>query len=239
MAANVSAFDIPPLPEYTTKPLPPLLPWISDAQLSLALPVVAYWAVSLFFHIIDIYDLFPQYRLHTPIELLRKNHATRWDVFRDVILQQVIQTLFGLSITYFDPEPTYGKDDYNVAVWGQRIRLVQGYIPLLFGFLGIDSTKLGTKLGGAKSIVAGVLSGGKYPQLNQVINFHQEAVVAPAFAPWELFLAKAIYWVFVPAIQFTFAAIILDAWQYLLHRGMHMSHWLYSKTIRIPAPARI
>jgi len=231
MAPNLTAFDIPPLPDYTLEPLPALIPWISDNLLTLALPIVAYWAASLFFHIIDIYDLFPQYRLHTPAELLRKNHATRWDVFRDVILQQIIQTAFGLGLTFFDPEPTHGMDDYNVAVWGQRIRLMQRYIPVLFGALGIDSTSLGTRLGGARSIVAGFLAGGKYPQLNQVINFHHESVVAPAFAPWELVLAKAIYWVLVPAVQFTVGVAILDAWQYFLHRGMHMNHWLYSKAL--------
>jgi sphinganine C4-monooxygenase len=185
--------------------------------------------VSLFFHVIDTYDLFPQYRLHTPAELLKRNHATRWDVFRDVILQQIIQTVFGLILVYLDPEPTFGKEEYEVAIWAQRIRMFQRGIPLLFGFLGINSGALGKRLGGSTSMLAGVLAGGRYPQLSQVIEFGGEAVVAPAFADWEVQLAKLIYWILVPAIQLFTAAIILDAWQYFLHRGMHMNHYLYSK----------
>src|ERR1700761_7065663 len=112
MASNTTSFDLPPLPNYTLQPLPPLLSWISDAYLSLLLPIIAYWAVSLFFHIIDTLDLFPQYRLHTPAELLKRNHATRWDVFRDVVIQQIVQTIFGVVMDYFDSDVMYGREDY-------------------------------------------------------------------------------------------------------------------------------
>jgi sphinganine C4-monooxygenase len=229
MASNFTSFDLPPLPSYTLKPLPSLVPFLSDAHLTLALPIIAYWVVSLFFHVIDTYNLFPQYRLHTPAELVKRNHATRWDVFRDVILQQIIQTAFGLILTYLDPEPSFGKEEYDVTVWAQRIRMFQRGIPVLFGLLGINSGDLGKRLGGSTSILAGALAGGIYPQLNQVVEFGGEAVVAPAFAHWEMQLAKFIYWILIPAIQIFVGVVILDSWQYFLHRGMHMNQYLYSK----------
>ena len=85
-----------------------------------ALPVIAYWAVSMIFHVIDEFDLFPQYRLHTPAEVLKRNHVTRWDVFRDVVIQQVIQTVVAAGLTLVDPIPVQGKESYDIAVWAQR-----------------------------------------------------------------------------------------------------------------------
>jgi len=228
MASNFTSFDLPPLPTYTLKPLPPLLPFISDAHLALAAPIMGYWVVSLFFHIIDIYDLLPQYRLHTPAELLKRNRASQYEVLKDVILQHIIQTIAGLSLSFFDPESTYGSEDYDVSVWAQRIRITQRAIPVLCSLVGVNSAALGQKLGGSSSLIAGVFAGGVYPQLNQIVEFAGEQVLAPAFASWELQLAKFIYWIAVPVLQFCAAVVILDTWQYFLHRGMHMNHWLYT-----------
>jgi sphinganine C4-monooxygenase len=231
MALNASVLDLPPLPSYTLKPLPSLLPGMSDTVLSLVLPIVAYWVISGFFHVIDTYDLMPQYRLHTPAELMKRNHATQWDVFRDVVVQQIIQTIFGISVSYLDPEPTFGKENYDVAVWARRIRVAQRAIPWALGLAGLNSSELGLKLGGPTSMVAGILAGGKYPQLQQLVELNGETVLAPSFASWELQMAKIIYWAAIPVIQLVVAILIMDTWQYFLHRGMHMNQWLYSKLI--------
>jgi len=230
MASNITVLDLPPLPSYSLKPLPSLIPGISDTVLSLIAPIFAYWVISAFFHIIDVYDLMPQYRLHTPAELLKRNHATQWDVFRDVVIQQIIQTIFGISVSYFDPEPTFGKENYNLTVWARRIRVAQRVIPWVLGFTGLDSSELGQKLGGPTSMLAGALAGGKYPHLQQLVELNGETVLAPAFASWELQVAKFIYWAAIPTLQFLLAIFIMDSWQYFLHRGMHMNQWLYSKS---------
>jgi sphinganine C4-monooxygenase len=232
MASNVTVLDLPPLPSYILKPLPSLLPGMSDTVLSLVLPIVAYWLISGFFHVIDTYDLLPQYRLHTPAELMKRNHATQWDVFRDVVVQQIIQTIFGISVSYLDPEPTFGKESYDVAVWARRIRVAQRAIPWALGLAGLNSSELGLKLGGPTSMVAGLFAGGKYPQLQQLVELNGETVLVPSFASWELQLAKVIYWAAIPVIQLVVAILIMDTWQYFLHRGMHMNQWLYSKWTR-------
>lgn len=90
MANTTAIHGLPPLPDYSLEPLPLLIPWIDDAYLSLALPIIAYWGMSMIFHVVDEYDMFPQYRLHTPAEVLKRNHVSRWDVFRDVLIQQAI-----------------------------------------------------------------------------------------------------------------------------------------------------
>ncbi|KAF2756809.1 hypothetical protein EJ05DRAFT_44428 [Pseudovirgaria hyperparasitica] len=230
MAANYSSpYELPPLPEYTLRPQPPVVSWIPDSYLTLILPIIGYWVVSLFFHFIDVYDLFPQYRLHTPVELLKRNHASRWDVLRDVILQQIIQTLFGLVLAQLDGESFYGKEEYDVSVWAQRIRIAQRVIPSALAFVGIDAIGLSIKVAASHKILAGVIAGGQYPWLSQLESVTGQSTSAPAFASWELSVAHAIYYYVVPALQFLFAISFVDTWQYFLHRAMHMNKWLYTQ----------
>ncbi|KAI9705185.1 MAG: hypothetical protein M1820_005332 [Bogoriella megaspora] len=220
--------DLPPLPTYTLQSLPPLLSYIPDSYLALALPVIAYWAVSLVFHLIDVYDLFPSYRLHTPAEVLKRNHVSRWEVFRDVIIQQVVQTAVGLVLTLTDEEALTGKESYNVAVWAQRVRLAQRAIPAALAIVGLDSRGMAKTLIGSSPRVAGMLMGGQYPWLTQTVRLHGAEMIVPAFADWELLTAKAIYWVGIPAVQFALAILWVDTWQYFWHRAMHINKWLYT-----------
>jgi sphinganine C4-monooxygenase len=228
MANTSAAYALPPLPDYTLEPLPPLIPWIDDAYLSLALPVVAYWAMSMIFHLVDEFDLFPQYRLHTPAEVLKRNHVSRWDVFRDVVIQQAIQSVVGIGLTLVDPEPTQGKDDYDISVWAQRLRIAQRAIPSVLGFVGVDAAGIAKNIGGEHAMLSGALAGGVYPELTQTVMLAGEQTVAPAFAGWEITAAKMIYHFGIPALQFVIAILIVDTWQYFLHRAMHMNKWLYT-----------
>ncbi|KAF1995643.1 hypothetical protein P154DRAFT_610674, partial [Amniculicola lignicola CBS 123094] len=215
MATANASFELPPLPDYTLYPQPPLLSWISDAHLALALPVIGYWLVSGIFHFIDIYDLFPQYRLHTPAEILKRNPVTRWECFREVILQHVIQTVFGIVMAWFDDEPTFGKDEYNVAWWAQNIRLAQRAIPVVLATAGLNPTALASNVAKSQPLLAAVLAGG------------QNMGLAPAFTSWELRVAQAVYYVAIPAMQFFVGILLVDTWEYFLHRAMHLNKWLY------------
>jgi len=74
------------------------IPGISDKMLSLVAPIVAYWGFSLFFHILDS-DVFhwpAKYRIHESAEVKAKNLASRSDVVKAVLLQQLVQTLLGV-----------------------------------------------------------------------------------------------------------------------------------------------
>ncbi|BDD57546.1 hypothetical protein MPDQ_007440 [Monascus purpureus] len=231
MASNASApFDLPPLPAYTLTPRPPLLPPIPDNILALILPVVAYWSVSMIFYYIDTKDLFPQYRLHTPAELLKRNHVSRRDVVRDVILQHIIQTIAGLVVAYFDSTEYTGKEEYDVAVWARRIRISQKALPGLLSVVGVDAMGLAKKLAHNGFVtLGGVLAGGYYPSAVQKVALDNGVeTLVPAFADWELTVASFIYWYFIPALQFTWGVLVVDTWQYFLHRAMHQNRWLYA-----------
>ncbi|KAF2736324.1 sphinganine hydroxylase-like protein Sur2 [Polyplosphaeria fusca] len=226
MAVNAS-FELPPLPAYTLRPQPPLLSWISDGCLALAVPIVGYWMLSGIFHFIDTYDLFPQYRLHTPAEVLKRNHVTRWQCFRDVVIQQIIQTAFGLAVLMFDEETTIGKEAYDVAWYARCIRIAQRAIPVVLATVGLDPTMLAVKYASSHPMLAGVIAGGKYPDLVHIATIGGQEALLPTYAPWELLTARAVYHFIIPAVQFFLGFAIIDTWEYFLHRAMHMNKWLY------------
>lgn len=237
MAFNSSVvFDLPPLPSYTLTPREPLLAPIPDNILALILPIVAYWGLSMVYHFIDVYDLFPQYRLHTPAEVLKRNHVTRWDVVRDVILQQIVQTIAGFAVSYFDEQECVGKEEYDIAVWAQRVRIAQRVLPGFLALFGIDALGLAKKLSrSGHTMLAGALSGGKYPGMTQSIILESGVeAIAPAFTEWEMTLASFIFWYFVPFVQFIWAISVVDTWQYFWHRAMHLNRWLYGKHYNCP-----
>lgn len=224
------AYDLPPLPSYQLSPVPPLLPFISDFYLSLVLPVIAYWILSLFFHFIDIYDIWPQYRLHTPAEILKRNHVSRYEVLRDVIVQQIIQMATGAVLGLTEPEEMMGREEYDIAVWARRIRIAQRALPRLLGAIGLNATAISNNVSGSHPMLAAALAGGKYPFLTTGLDV-VSGLPVPAFASWEVVTAKAVYWYLIPAVQFSVAIVLLDAWQYFLHRAMHVNKFMFSKVL--------
>ena len=74
-----------------------LVDWLPDHLLALAVPVIAYWIASIFFHILDIseWKWLDKYRIHESAEVKTRNLVTRAQVIRAVILQQIVQTIIG------------------------------------------------------------------------------------------------------------------------------------------------
>lgn len=75
-----------------------VVPGIDDKSLSLIAPLLSYWTLSLFFHVLDL-DIFQwpaKYRIHESQEVKARNLASRKDVVLAVVLQQVVQTVMGV-----------------------------------------------------------------------------------------------------------------------------------------------
>ncbi|KAK5654178.1 hypothetical protein OQA88_7609 [Cercophora sp. LCS_1] len=227
--ANITvASDLPPLPAYELRSMPDLLPFISDFWLSLIAPHIAYWVMSIFFHLLDVFDLFPQYRLHTPEEISQRNLVSRYQVFRDVLIEQVIQIGMSTTLSLTEPVQQTGMEDFEVAVWATRIRLAQRALPAILGLVGLNAAAISKNMAATHPLLAGALAGGHYPFLTTQLDTLTGASV-PAFAAWELLVAKAIYWAIIPAFQFWVAVVVLDTWQYFWHRAMHVNKWMYTK----------
>lgn len=231
MIKSSTQFDpwaLPPLPEYQLRLQADLIPYIPDKWLTVLAPVVAYWTLSLFFHWIDVNDYFPQYRLHTPAEVAKRNRASRWEVVRDVVIQQAVQTVVGLILGMTEPDDFVGKEQHDIAVWARRIRIAERAIPKVLALLGVNAKQLAGNMAAKHPIAAGALLGGQYSSLQTSYTAGDRLTGSPGFAPWETALASIIYWYLVPTLQFAIGIVVVDTWQYFLHRAMHMNKWLYS-----------
>lgn len=82
------------------QPQPSVVPGISDKYLSLALPIIIYWVASLFYHALDTLQLpfTEKYRLHESEEVTKRNRVGVTRVIVMVVVQQIIQTVFGVLL---------------------------------------------------------------------------------------------------------------------------------------------
>ncbi len=150
-----------------------------------------------------------------------------------MLIQQVVQTAVGWVLGMTEPDDFFGKEQYDVAVWARRIRIVERSIPGLLATVGLDAKGLAKNLGASHPMLAGALRGGRYTSLESMGAVDSASKMGTSgFAGWELMLASAIYWVLVPALQFGLAIVVVDTWQYFLHRAMHMNKWLYSTFLK-------
>ncbi|KAF3081504.1 hypothetical protein TWF569_001828 [Orbilia oligospora] len=186
-------------------PATPLLPFISDALLSCLSPIVVYWVLSMIFHYIDEYELLEKYRIHTPEEVLKRNHVSRYEVIRDVIIQQVIQFGFGWILGYIEPEEMTGAESWEIYELSQTVGWSTS---LLLGLLGID---VGTLSSNVASYLSTQGSMGVF-----LVNID-----------WRWKIAETLYWVLFPLLRLGLAIFILDTWQYFWHRLMHQVPFLY------------
>jgi len=203
----------------TLRPLPPLLPPIPDAYVLLALPIITYWALSLFFHYFDTHDYLARYRLHTPAELLKRNHVTRYEVVRDVILQQVIQTIVGAITAVFEGVEMVGNEQAEILNLYYRISTVFRWFLRALSAVGVDGVGLEKKISRG-AVVLGV---------DRYLWAGLEWLGIPVGGgiDWRMSAVELAYWYALPVVRLGIAIFILDTWQYFLHRAMHESKWLY------------
>ncbi|KAG8900760.1 hypothetical protein FRB99_005774 [Tulasnella sp. 403] len=174
-----------------------IIPGIQDKTLTLVAPIAAYWSLSCFFHLLDVYSTHPpftwlgaeRYRIHESEEMRSRNKTTPGEVFRAVIFQQVIQTALGIwwlgdeqsvAAAATGPEPHFDAM-CRLAPW-----IVKGAALLL----------------------------GEVTAASLMWSYGQSLVY------W-------VYWWIIPTLQFFFAFFVIDTWQYFLHRLFHVNKFLY------------
>ncbi|KAK6353212.1 hypothetical protein TWF696_005194 [Orbilia brochopaga] len=197
---------VPPIGEPILQPAAPLLPFISDPLLSCVAPIIVYWILSMTFHYIDQNELLEQFRLHTPEEVLKRNHVSRYEVIRDVVIQQIVQFAVGWVLGYTEPQEMTGAEPWHIYRLSQTIGW---FVTSLFAVLGIDIQALATNT-------------------SAYLSFHDSPLTTLlANVDWRWKTAEALYWVGFPLLRLGFAIFILDTWQYFWHRLMHQVPFLY------------
>ncbi|QLG70485.1 hypothetical protein HG535_0A04250 [Zygotorulaspora mrakii] len=139
-------------PEVILRPKADILSFIPDNVLTLALPVVAYWALSLIFHSIDVLHLAEKYRIHPSAEVAARNRVGRIEVLCEVLFQHIVQSVVGFVTQIWDTPPMTGYEERALWKWRQYLpssipdaAIYVGYmygfsaVKLLVGFTFIDT----------------------------------------------------------------------------------------------------
>jgi sphinganine C4-monooxygenase len=111
-----------------------LIDGLSDGVLALIAPLVAYWGYSMYFHIIDVFQLLEKYRIHPSEEQLSKNKVTQFEVVRDVIFQHIIQTITGYILHTYEPPAITGYENQVMWTW-RHSSFMPTWIPTSFIYL--------------------------------------------------------------------------------------------------------
>ncbi|MCJ1262029.1 hypothetical protein MMC22_001898 [Lobaria immixta] len=142
------------------------------------------------------------------------------EVIRSVVSQQLFNLVLG--IVFMSEGDMRGREEYDVAVWATRIRMIYRAVPKLLAVAGIDAKSWAINLANSCPALAAAVMG-----RGTEVGFKGPAT-ASGFTTSELLAANLIYWYIVPALQFCVAIFIADSWQYLCHRVVHMNKWLYT-----------
>lgn len=114
---------------------PTVISGIPDKYLSLALPIIIYWVASLYYYALDELRLpfTERFRLHEPEEITKRNRVSMSRVIVMVLVQQAIQTAFGLALLDDDAvglKETFADHPRKILDLALSLR---NYTSLIFG----------------------------------------------------------------------------------------------------------
>ena len=205
----------------TLVPQAPLVDGISDNFLAIVLPTIVYAVAGGFFHLLDVYNLFSQYRIHPSEDELKRNRVTKWQVLQAVVRYHVMQISIGLLLSLGNEPPMVGDESCKINRIASVISHARNFIPTALAAVGIDAKGLasaveGTSVGLAQVLAGDYLAGKSEPR-------------SSSFTDLELTLAKFVVSVGVPAFQYLLALTVVDTWIYFTHRLCHVNKTLYRK----------
>lgn len=220
---KTTPFPTPPSPSCTLVPQASLIPGLSDNVLAIVLPTIVYAIAGGFFHLLDIYNLFNDYRIHPSEDELKRNHVTKWQCLQTVVRYHIIQISIGLALNYGTGPTMVGCESYQVHRAAGMIRRARHLIPSALNALGIDANRLGIVIESTSAGLAQVLAG----------DYLSSGKASPptGLNTVELSLAKLFLFVGVPAFQYLVALTVVDTWIYFTHRLCHVNKTLYRKSL--------
>ena len=224
MAPNTTSTFAPiATPSCTLVPQAPLVHGISDNVLAILLPTIVYAIAGGFFHLLDVYNLFSQYRIHPSEDELKRNRVTKWQVLQAVIRYHVMQISIGLLLNVGNGPPMVGDESCNINRIASVISKARNFIPMALAAIGIDAKGLANAIQGTSVGLAQILAGDYLAGKSEMRS--------SGFTDLELILAKFVVSIGVPAFQYLLALTVVDTWIYFTHRLCHVNKTLYRKPL--------
>lgn len=140
---------------------------------------------------------------------------------RDVILQQIIQSVVGWVISLSEGIEMRGGEWWEILNLYSKFLQTERWVTGVLQMVGINTAGLEQK------VIAGITAIGADNLLEGAVQFM--GLEPTDNGNWRYKLVEIAYWYIFPAARMWFAIFVLDTWQYFLHRLMHESKWLYSE----------
>ena len=220
---TTSTFASIATPSCTLFPQAPLIHGISDNVLAIVLPTVVYAVAGGVFHLLDVYHVFSQYRIHPSEDELKRNRVTKWQVLQAVVRYHVMQISIGLLLNMGNGPPMVGDESCRINRIASVISHTRNFIPMALAAIGIDPKGLANAMESTSVGLAQVLAGDYLAGKSEMKS--------SGFTDLELILAKFVVSVGVPAFQYLLALTVVDTWIYFTHRLCHVNKTLYRKPI--------
>ncbi|KAL8959297.1 MAG: hypothetical protein Q9193_003820, partial [Seirophora villosa] len=204
-----------------------LLVTILDNVLAIVLPTIVYAVAGGFFHLLDTYELFGNYRIHPTEDELKRNRITRWECLKGVVRYHVIQISIGLLLNHGASPPMVGDEACRIHDAANMIHNARRIIPAILNTIGIDAKQLSHAAQGTSPTLASIIGGGGGGgDLTSIITSPNQ----PAqnhLTSFDFALATFTTNILVPALQYLVALIVVDTWIYFTHRLCHVNRTLY------------
>ena len=210
-------------PSCTLVPQTPLVDGISDNVLAILLPTIVYAFAGGFFHLLDVYNCFSQYRIHPTEDELKRNRATKWQVLQSVIRYHFMQISIGLLLNTGNKPTMVGDESCRIHHMAGMISHARKFIPMALATIGVDAEGLANAMKGTSAGLAQVLAG--------VYLAGQNGMRTSEFTHLEISLARFAIKIGVPLLQYFLALTVVDTWIYFTHRLCHVNKTLYRKII--------
>lgn len=121
------------------------------------------------------------------------------------------------------------SDDIKILEWAEKIQLINSIMPLLSRTLVANNISLAERLSVFSSVWVSLTSHG-------LLHLSENATLSKDctsnITQWEWYVARFVYWIVVPSLQYAVAIFLADTWQYFTHRLLHKNKFLYSKFYR-------
>lgn len=216
----------------TTIPLPPtstpsctlvaqkaLVPGISDNILAIILPTIVYAIAGGFFHLLDVYGLFSNFRIHPSEDELKRNHVTKWQCLQTVVRYHIIQISIGLLLNIGNGPTMVEDENCQIQRVAGVISNARRLVPMALTVLGIDAKRLAIATTETSAGLAQVLAGDHLSG--------RTGLQDTSFTRVETALARFFVHIGKPLFQYFVALTVVDTWIYFTHRLCHVNKTLY------------
>lgn len=131
-----------------------------------------------------------------------------------------------------DDTELFYSDDYGIALWAHMIHQVLSHVAHVINVFGFASAWAAKAYSNVEAVVAYPIlldSVRAYLGNSTQIAYSEIIAMTPSISSFEWRAATVVYWVLIPSLQFMFAMLLADTFQYFTHRAFHVNKWLYSK----------